>query len=62
VVEALHTKGLPMPWEMIEVWLCRDIYHCPPDVLDRQDPGRVFVHLEALEGEAVVRKLSRPSR
>jgi hypothetical protein len=61
VVEALHTGGAAMPWEMVEAWLCRDVYHCPPDALDRQDPARVFAHLEALDGEAVARKLNSGS-
>lgn len=48
-----------MPWEMIELYLCRDVYHCSPSELDRQDPARVFAHLEALDGEMTARKLSR---
>jgi len=31
--------------------LCRDIYHCPPDALDRQPLVRVAAHLAALNAE-----------
>ncbi len=51
-----------MPWEYVELVLCRDIYHCTPGELDKQDPIRVLRHLEALSGEAKVRKLQRRSR
>jgi hypothetical protein len=61
VVEALHTQGRPAPWEYVELMLCRDIYHCTPGELDKQDPIKVLRHLEALSGEAVVRKLRRKS-
>jgi hypothetical protein len=44
---------------MLEVWLCRDVYHCPPDVLDEQDPIRVMRHIEAISGEATARRLRR---
>jgi hypothetical protein len=59
VIEALHTQGRPVPWEMIEVWLCRDVYHCTPAELDKQDPIRIMRHLEAISGEATVKKLNR---
>lgn len=50
-----------MPFELLEVWLCRDVYHCAPSALDEQDPIRVMRHLEAISGEAAVRKLRRKS-
>ena len=57
MVEALHTGGRPVPWEYVELILCRDVYHCTPEALDDQDPVRVFRHLEALSGEATARKI-----
>lgn len=57
MVEALHTGGRAVPWEYVELVLCRDVYHCSPGELDEQDPVRVFRHLEALSGEAIARKV-----
>lgn len=34
----------PMPPEALDAELCAR-YHCPPDVLDRQDPIRVLQHM-----------------
>lgn len=33
-----------MPPEALDAYLCEQ-YHCPPDVLDRQDAVRVLAHL-----------------
>jgi len=41
----------PLPVAYTELVLCRDIYHCPPDVLDRQPLRRVAQHLAALRAE-----------
>lgn len=35
-----------MPWEYIELTLCRDIYHCTPTELDEQEWERVMAHLD----------------
>lgn len=48
-----------MPAEYLELVLCRDVYHCPPDVLDRQDYRRVAAHLACLEAEEIIRKRKR---
>lgn len=40
----------PMPPEALDAYLCEK-YHCPPDVLDRQDPLRVLKHLTVWEIE-----------
>jgi hypothetical protein len=36
--------------------LCRDVYHCPPDVLYRQSWERVQAHILALEIETKVKR------
>ena len=49
---ALGLFGLaPLPAAYTELVLCRDIYHCPPDALDRQPLRRVAQHLAALRAE-----------
>ena len=41
----------PLPAAYTELVLCRDIYHCTPDALDRQPLRRVAQHLAALRAE-----------
>ena len=41
----------PLPAAYTELVLCRDIYHCPPDTLDRLPLQRVAQHLAALRAE-----------
>lgn len=48
---AAAAKGIEVPWEYIELQLCRDVYHCTPEELDRQDWERVRVHLRLLGAE-----------
>jgi len=40
-----------LPAAYTELVLCRDIYHCPPDALDRLPLQRVAQHLAALRAE-----------
>jgi len=40
----------------VELVLCRDVYHCPPDVLRRQHLPTVLKHLECLAIEADIKK------
>jgi hypothetical protein len=42
------------------VVLCRDIYHCTPGELDRQDWSRIQAHVEVLAAEAQVRTMNTP--
>jgi hypothetical protein len=51
----LWTGGDPPP-EYLELVLCRDVYHCLPDELDRQDYGRILRHLVCLDAEGIVAK------
>ena len=44
------------PAEILDLVLCRDVYHCLPDELDRQDYGRILKHLACLDAEEIVRK------
>jgi len=47
----------PLPAAYTELVLCRDIYHCPPDALDRLPLQRVAQHLAALRAERRHQKL-----
>ena len=60
--EHLFTKscGAPMPYVTLQ--LCRDVYHCPPDALRRQDLRTVLEHLTCLSVEAQVHKSSSKTR
>lgn len=55
MADHLWTGGPPPP-EYVELILCRDVYHCPPSELDRQDTARVEAHLVCLEWEAKAAK------
>lgn len=48
-----------MPPEYLDLYLCRDVYHCPPDALDRQDPLRILTHLTCLSIEGQADRLRR---
>lgn len=47
--------GQPPP-EYLELVLCRDVYHCAPDVLRRQSLTTILRHLACAEAEAKVNK------
>lgn len=55
VLAHLWTQG-SAPVEYVELLLCRDVYHCPPDVLARQPARTVLRHLTCLRAEAVVQR------
>jgi hypothetical protein len=50
---ALMTPGAgrKTPKEYTDLILCRDIFHCTPDALDRQDANRVNGIVKAYEVE-----------
>ena len=50
-----------MPPEALDAYLCEK-YHCPPDVLDRQDPTRVLTHLTVWSVEAEVQAARAKNR
>lgn len=53
---ALFTGGGEgAPEEYIDLILCRDIYHCTPEELDRQDYGTVLLHYEMHMAEKKVK-------
>lgn len=41
-----------MPPELLELKLCRDVYHCTPAELRAQDVPTILAHLTCLNGEA----------
>jgi hypothetical protein len=43
-----------MPGDQLDLYLCRDVYHCTPEDLDDQDAERVSRHLVVLDVEAKV--------
>ncbi len=51
----LETQGTAPP-EYVDLVLCRDVYHCPPSELDRQDASTVLAHLVCLSAEEDYRK------
>lgn len=40
-----------VPWEVLELRLCRDIYHCTPTQLDDVPWDRVNRHIIVMEAE-----------
>jgi hypothetical protein len=50
--------GSPPP-ELVELHLCRDIYHCTPVELAQVPAGTINRHLVIMQAEAQVRKLRR---
>jgi len=47
----------PQPYEYLTLILCRDIYHCTPSELARQDPQVILAHLTALDVESDYRSM-----
>jgi hypothetical protein len=45
-----------MPWEYIELYLCRDIYHCTPNELAEQPIETVNMHLKLIGVENIVKQ------
>jgi len=45
-----------LPWEYVELVLCRDVYHCSPSELGEQDWLTVMTHLHLLETEGKIKK------
>lgn len=41
-----------LPWAWSELRLCRDVYHCTPEDLDRQDWNRIQQHIAIMNLEA----------
>jgi hypothetical protein len=54
VAKILHLGIGDLPWEYVEMRLCRDVYHCLPSELDREDWGRVRMHMAMMEAETKV--------
>jgi hypothetical protein len=48
-----HGAGAPPP-ELVDLFLCRDVYHCLPGELDDQDWRRIQAHRVCLDMEAVI--------
>lgn len=59
----LFTKSVKEPpQDYVDLWLCRDIYKCPPDVLDRQNAVRVFKHLNIIQAEQDIEDFKNRSK
>lgn len=48
-----------MPWEYIELVLCRDIYHCKASELDKEDWGRMMEHLSMYNVEKDIENMRK---
>lgn len=46
-----------VPWEYLELMLCREVYHCTPSELAEQPADVVQMHLSLINAENRVRKL-----
>ena len=46
----------PLPDEYLELFLCRDVYHCTPGELDAQDYKTVTEHLACIAAESMVKE------
>ncbi len=49
------------PAEYVELYLCRDVYHCTPSALAEQDYQVVMAHMACIAAENMVRD-ARESR
>lgn len=48
-----------MPWEYVQLRLCRDVYHCTPSALDEEDWATVQTHLRLLDVEARAKEMMK---
>jgi hypothetical protein len=62
VLTCLWTGRGVLPFEYVEMTLCRDLYHCTPTQLDEQDWQRVQAHLTAHRAEMRVRNAPRAKK
>lgn len=59
----LHLWGDEAPPEpYIDLLLCKEVYHCLPSALDREDPERIAEHLACLSVEAEVERIKWRAR
>lgn len=54
----LWAKG-PAPKELITLVLCRDVYHCLPSALAKEDPQTIWKHLIVMDGEHEVAEMEK---
>lgn len=47
--------GKPAPWEYMILYLCRDVFHCTPSQLAREDMGLINRLLVCIQAEGGVR-------
>lgn len=52
-------SNAPPPWEYVELVLCRDVYHCTPSQLRKENAEDVFAHLEMIGMENQVDEAKR---
>jgi len=50
VAAHLWTKQ-PPPWEYVELYLCRDVYHCTPSQLRKELASDIYAHLAMIDME-----------
>lgn len=62
-MKALWTHSVAPPDEYIDLQLCRDIFHCTPDQLERQEykTMRVFGALLTTESQVIAARRSQAS-
>jgi hypothetical protein len=47
----------PVPWEFVEYFLCKNVFHCTYAELRAMEPADILTTLTILDVEAAVRKM-----
>lgn len=55
MIAALWTGGGHLPEEYVDLYLCREVYHCTPSQLDLEDGATVQKHLALIGAENYVK-------
>jgi hypothetical protein len=58
----LWTGGSEIPEEYTDLILCRDVYHCLPSELDKEDWQTIANHIAMIEAESKVHKMKSQSK
>ena len=52
----------PLPLELITLRLCRDVYHCTPSELAKQDLKTVLRHMVVMNAETTVAEKKKKAK
>lgn len=48
-----------VPWEWLELLLCRDVYHCRPSELAEEDWNTINLHLKLMEAKSEIDEIKQ---